>query len=193
MANLSQNDRNIIAEHSLNKCLNHLQDSLRKAKQDYKPRSISHDSTVNSLNSSSQKAISRLLSTLQDQEVALDLHSKIENSNVATKLSKLFELVQGDRYNYEQYRALSRPVIKQTSDVDIWSVVFDLITRVSQTTPPTSIPSSFDGTPITISSSSFQGSEQTRKIIESTIFYEIKGCTYRNVDDFFEKYFERRP
>ena len=25
------------------------------------------------------------------------------------------------------------------------------------------------------------------------MFYEIKGCTYRDVDGFFEKYFERRP
>lgn len=124
--------------------------------------------------------------------MALDLRSRIGNSNVATELSKLFGLVQSDRYNYEHYRALSRLVAKQASDVDIWNAVFDLITTVSRTTPPTSVPVSFDGTPITISSSSFQGSEQTRRIIESAMFYEIKGYTYRDVDGFFEKYFEGR-
>ena len=84
MTNLSQNDRNIITEHPLDRCLDHLQDALRKAKQDYISRSISHDSTVNNLNTSSQKAISRLLYILQGQKVALDLRSKIENSNIAT-------------------------------------------------------------------------------------------------------------
>jgi len=71
-------------------------------------------------------------------------------------------------------------------------LISNLITTVSRTTTPTSVPVSFDGTPITISSSSFQGSEQTRRIIESAMFYEIKGCTYRDVDGFFEKYFEGR-
>lgn len=124
--------------------------------------------------------------------MALDLRSKIGNDNVATELSKLFGLIQRGRYNYEHYRALSRLVVKQASDVDIWDAVLELITTVSRTTPPTSIPVSFDGTPVTISSSSFQGSDQTRRIIESAMFYEISRCTYRDVDGFFEKYFEGR-
>jgi len=193
MANLSQNDRNIIAEHPLDKCLDHLQGPLRKAEQQYRPGSLSHDVTVSSQDQGPQKAISRVLSTLQGHEVALDLRSKIGNSNIATELSKLFGLVQSGRYNYEHYRALSRLVVKKAPDVDIWNAVFDLIITVSRTTPPTSVPVSFDGTPITHSSSSQQGGEQTQKMVEGRIFEEIRVCTYQDVDGFFSKYFEGKP
>ena len=192
MANLSQNDRTIIAEHPLDTSLDHLREPLRKAEQDYRPRSISHDVSVGSLDSGLQKAISRLLNALGGHEVAFNLHSKIGIDNVATELSNLFGLIQRGRYDYEHYRALSRLVVKRAPDVDIWNAVFDLIIIISRTTPPTSIPVSFDGTPVTKSSSSFQGSEQTRRIIEPEIFYEIKRCTCRDVDGFFEKYFEGR-
>ena len=47
-----------------------------------------------------------------------------------------------------------------------------------------------EDTPVTRSSSSFQGSEQTKKILDPALFYEIQHCTYRNVDGFFEKFFE---
>lgn len=193
MANLSQRDLEIIVEYPLDKCLDYLQDPIRKAEQYHTSGSLPYDGIVNSQDQGPQKAISRLLYTLQGHEAAFNLRSKIGNDNVATELSKLFGLIQRGRYDYEHYRALSRLVVKRAPDVDIWNAVFDLIIAISRTTPPTSIPVSFDGTPITKSSSSFQGSEQTRRIIESEMFYEIKRCTYRDVDGFFEKYFEGRP
>lgn len=49
-----------------------------------------------------------------------------------------------------------------------------------------------DDISITKSFSSFQDNEQTSRIIESEIFYEIKKCTHCNVDDFFEKYFQEQ-
>ena len=134
--------------------------------------------------------ISRLLNTLQGHEVAYNLRSKIGSENTASKLSRLFSRVQNGDFKYEHYHTLSQLVIKQAPDVDIWNAVLNLIITVSRTSPPTSIPLSYDSTPITVSSSSFQGSEQTRRIIESAMFYEIKRCTYRDVDGFFEKYFE---
>ena len=73
-------------------------------------------------------------------KVAYNLRSKIENDNVITELSKLFEFIQRDDYNYEHYRALSRFVVQKVSDVDIWDAVLELITTVFQTTPPKSIP-----------------------------------------------------
>ncbi|KAL8663078.1 MAG: hypothetical protein Q9168_008155, partial [Polycauliona sp. 1 TL-2023] len=127
MANLSQNDRNIIAEHPLDNCLDHLQDPLRKAEQDYRPASLSYDGTVDSLDSGPQKAISRLLYALQGHEVAFDLRSKTGSENIASELSTLFRRVQNSNFDYEHYRALSRLVVKQASDVDIWNAVFDLI------------------------------------------------------------------
>ncbi len=190
MANLSQNDHSIIAEHPLDTSLDHLREPLRKIEQGYKPGSLSYDGAVDNSDQGTQKAMSRLLLALMGHEVALDLRSKIGNSNIATELSKLFGLVQGGRYNYEHYRALSRLVIKQAPDVDIWNAVLNLIITISRTTPPTSIPASFDGTPITHSSSSQQGGEQTQKLVEGRIFEEIRGCTYQNVEGFFSKYFE---
>jgi hypothetical protein len=61
--------------------------------------------------------------------------------------------------------------------LDIWNAIFDLIKSISRITPPTSIPSSFDGTPVKYSSTSMHGDE-------------IKNCTYRSVGGFFTKYFE---
>ena len=192
IANLSQNDRNVIAEYPLNTYLDHLREPLRKIEQSYKSSSLSFDSAIDDPDLGSQKIISRLLYTLLGHDVALDLRLRIGNNDIASELSELFKRVRSGRYNYEHYRALSRLIVKQASDVDIWNAVFELITTVSRTTPPTSIPVSFDGTPVTISSSSFQDSEQTPRIIESAMLYKIKGCTYRNVDGFFEKYFEGR-
>jgi len=119
MVNLLQNNHSIIIKHSLNTSLDHLQKPLQKIEQSYKLGSLSYNGTVNSHDLVSQKAILKLLYTLQGYEVALDLHSKIENSNIATELSKLFRLVQSGCYNYEHYCALSQLVIKQASDVNI--------------------------------------------------------------------------
>ncbi len=161
MANLSQNDRIIIAEHPLDKCLDHLRDPLRRAEQRYEPNSLSHHDVVNGADSDPQKAILRLLTTLMSHEVALDLRSKTGSGDIASDLFGLRRRVRNGNFNYEHHRALSRLVVKQASDVDVWNAVFDLITTVSRTTPPTSIPVSFDGTPITSSSASQQGGEQT--------------------------------
>lgn len=194
MVNLSQNDRNIIVDHPLGRDLDHLQERLRKAEQNYQPGPIPYNGPLTE-DQRRREAISSLLVALMGQTAAYNLRSKIGNCNIATELSKLFGLVQSDRYNYEHYpdyRELSRLIVKQATDVDIWTAVFELIIIVSRTTPPTSIPVSFDSTPITISSASQQSSEQTRKLVEARIFEEIRECTYRDVGGFFFKYFENK-
>ena len=193
MANLSQNDRKIIAERPLDKCLDHLREPLRRVEQNYKPSSLPYDDAVNRFDPDPQKAISRLLSALLGHEVALDLRSKTGSQDIASELSAFFRRVRNGNFKYEHYRALSRLVVKKAPDVDVWNAVFDLVTTVSRTTPPTSIPTSFDGTPITSSSASQQGGEQTQKLVEGRIFEEIRGCTHQNVEGFFSKYFEGKP
>ncbi len=193
MANLSPDERVIIATHPLANSLEYLREPLRQAEQNYRPGSISYNGTLTDQDLTRQEAISNLLLALMGHKVAFNLRSRTESGDIASELSTLFRRVRNANMNYEHYRALSRLVVKKAPDVNIWNAVFDLIITVSRTTPPTSIPPSFNGTPVTKSSSSFQGSEQTRKIIESAMFYEIKGCTYRNVGGFFEKYFEGRP
>ena len=108
MANL---ERTIIAKHPLDDSLDHLQDSLRKAEQSYKPRSISYDPAVESSELGPSKAISRLLYTLQGHEVALNLYSKSGNEDIASELYTLFRRVRNGDFNYEHYRALTRLVI----------------------------------------------------------------------------------
>ncbi|KAA6413317.1 MAG: serine threonine- kinase Sgk2 [Lasallia pustulata] len=70
--------------------------------------------------------------------------------------------VQKGDVEYKHFRPLSQLVIKQAPDVDIWAAVVALVRLVSYSSPPPSLPPSFD-TPITHTSASQQGSEQTRR------------------------------
>jgi len=51
----------------------------------------------------------------------------------------------------------------------------------------------YPDTPISHSSASQRGSEQTRTLVTPRIFKEIRTCTYRDVGGFFSKYFEDTP
>lgn len=146
MANLSQNDRNIIAKHPLDTSFDHLREPFRETEQNYKPNSLSFNGVTNNPDYKPQKAISKLLFILMGHKVAYNLRSIIRNSNITIKLLKLFGLIQSGYYNYEHYCALLRLVIKQAFDIDIWNAVFDFITTVFKTTPFISIPPFFDGT-----------------------------------------------
>jgi hypothetical protein len=95
---------------------------------------------------------------------------------------------KGD-FEYRHFRPLSQLVVKQASDIDIWAATIALIQNISPSTPSPSRPPSFD-TPITHSSASQQGLEQTRRQIEPRVFEEIRNCTHRGVQGFHEKYFE---
>ncbi|MCJ1242411.1 hypothetical protein MMC14_010419 [Varicellaria rhodocarpa] len=183
MANLSQDDRTIIVEHPLDDSLGHLRHVLKKAQQSY-------DAIVDDPSQESLKTISRLLGALLLSEAAALLVSRNGNRDIASDLFKLRQRVQTGDFNYEHYRALVQRIIQGASDVDIWSTVINLIITISRLTPPISIPPSFDGTPITHSSASQQGEEQTRRLLEGRIFEEILSCTYRGVGGFFSKYFE---
>ena len=130
MANLSQNDRNIIAEHPLSKCLDYLQESLQEAEQNHGPGPILYNSTFTDKNQRRQEAISSFLLALMGHK-AFNLCLEIGDDNIATELRKLFGLVRGGRYNYKHYCTLSRLIVKQAPDVDIWTAVFGLITIVS--------------------------------------------------------------
>ncbi|MCJ1367486.1 hypothetical protein MMC16_006619 [Acarospora aff. strigata] len=147
MANLSQDDRDIIEKYPLDNSLDHLREALRGVEQSY-------DAKVDDSGQGAQKAISRLLYTLQGHEVALGARSKTSNENVASELSTLFRRVQNRDFQYEHYRPLVRLVVRKASEVDIWGAVFNLIVTVSRLTPPASIAPSYDGTPVTHSSAS---------------------------------------
>ncbi|KAF2458841.1 serine/threonine-protein kinase Sgk2 [Lineolata rhizophorae] len=184
----SRHDRDRIARHPLDNSLHHLHKPLCDAEQSSTPTS-SLNATDDTQNSH-RKAISQLLYVLLGTEAALDLRSKTSCRDVAAELSSLFGRVRDGEFKYDSFRPLVRLVIQKKSDFEIWSAVFDLITKLSRVTPFPSVPTGFDDTPITHTSASQQGSEQTRRLVEARVFEEIRHCTYWDVGGFFEKYFE---
>ena len=183
MADLSEDDRKIIEEHPLDNALDHLRDPLRKAEK-------SCDAVNERCSQEAQEAVSSLLLALMGQKSAYNLRSKTSDQNVASELATLFRRIQNRGFDYQYYRSLTRLVIRKSSDTETWSAVLELITTISHTSPPASIPPSFDGTPIRHSSASQQGREQTKQVVEARVFEEIGPCTYRGVSGFHAKYFE---
>jgi len=41
--------------------------------------------------------------------------------------------------------------------------------------------------------SSFQGKEQTKRVLDRALMYKLKGHIFREADGFFDKYFKGRP
>ncbi|KAG5302196.1 serine/threonine protein kinase Sgk2 [Histoplasma ohiense] len=204
MAGLSQEDRNIIKNHPLTSSVNHLQGVLQEAEKIYESRLISYDDAVDSLDQLYRGATSGLLSVLQKEGAACNLHSRIGDGKLESDLGHLVERLKKTKgiFKYDDYRPLVHLVIQRLPDneiqdvdkwnIDIWKAVFNLIDNISQSTPPTSIPPSYDSTPVKSTSSSQKGSEQMCKLVNPRIFEEICGCTFRDVEGFFDKYFEEK-
>lgn len=72
MAELSHYDYDIIAKHPFNDSLNRLRDPLQEAEQTYDVSADPRDEIC-------RKAISKLLTVLLGEEIALDLRSGISN------------------------------------------------------------------------------------------------------------------
>ncbi|OJD10190.1 hypothetical protein ACJ73_09900, partial [Blastomyces percursus] len=203
MAGLSQDDRNIIKNHPLTNLVDRLQGTLQEAERIYKSR-LSSDGADESLDQLYRTAISKLLSALQGEDAAYSLRSRMSDGNMASDLAHLVERLQKAKGNfrYDEYRLLIFLVIERPPDVElqdvekwnlaIWKAIFNLIVTIPRTTPPASVPPSFDGTSVKSTSSSQKGSEQTRELVNPRIFEEIRGCTFRDVEGFFDKYFEEK-
>lgn len=121
--NLSQNNYNIIAEHSLISLLNYLQSLFQKTKK-------SCDAIDDDFDQKFQKTIIKFLDFLLLSEAINYFFSQIENRNVLFDLLKLRTRIQKNDLNYQHYRSLSQFVIKKTFDVDIWNAVFDFIIEI---------------------------------------------------------------
>ncbi|KAF2457385.1 hypothetical protein BDY21DRAFT_385711 [Lineolata rhizophorae] len=115
-----------------------------------------------------------LLGVLSASKVADLLASRSGNPLLVSDLGLVRSRLEKGDLEYKHYRPLSQLVIMQASDADIWSAVITLIHTVYHTTPPPSVPPSFDDTPITHSSASQQGAEQTEKMVEGRILEEIR-------------------
>ena len=100
----------------------------------------------------------------------------------------------------ERIKPLLKAVLDNDPDEYIWDEVYNAVNAINVVTvvpkpipqprtPPESVPSTYDSTPISFCSKSQQGNELTRMLLQK-IFEEIKNCTYRDVEGFFEKYLE---
>lgn len=135
-------------------------------------------------------SIGQLFFALMGHEVSSKITLKSSNRNVYTELQDILrKLTRLSNSIYKYFLPLSQLVIIKAPDADIWNAVLKFIESFSYITPPTSSVTS-SGTPITRSSASQQGSEQTKRLVENAIFYEIRERTYRNVGGFFQKYFD---
>ncbi|OJD12531.1 hypothetical protein AJ78_06896 [Emergomyces pasteurianus Ep9510] len=203
MVGLSQEDRNIIENHPLTNLVDRLRGALQEAERIYESRLISCDGADESLDQLYRNVILKLLSALQGEDAAYSLRSRMSNEDMVSDLAHLVERLRKaqENFKYDDYRPLVHLVIQrpptesenvETWNFDVWKAVFTLIDTIPRSTPPASLPSSFDGTPVKFISSSQKGSEQTRELVDPRIFEEIRGCTFRDVEGFFDKYFEKK-
>ena len=174
----------------MNDSLGHLRRSLQDAERAYDSALSSHDDEAETSKQDRQVAVSRLLYALLGHEVALSLRPRTATDDIASELATLFRRIRNGDFVYDHYRPLVKLVIDQKPDLEIWSAVFDLTTTLHRVTPPASVPAGLDDTPVTHTSASQQGAEQSRKLVEQRLFEEIKHCLYRSVEGFVEKHFE---
>lgn len=191
MIELTESDLAIIAEYPLNGILDNLRDVLLRAEQFFAPSTPPQDDTqAEEMPRLLFASIGQLLFTLMSHKVSSQITLKSSNRNVSTELQDISRKLNGLSDSiYEHFLPLSQLVITKAPDADIWNTVLKLIESFSYNTPQTSFVKSSDGTPVTRSSASQQGDEQTKTLVENAIFYEIRERTYRNVGGFFPKYF----
>ncbi|PHH74487.1 hypothetical protein CDD82_4907 [Ophiocordyceps australis] len=188
MVSFSEQQLDIIARNPLGEPLDRFRETLEHKDQSYSVLS-NWDNEANDSDQDRQDVISKLLTTLMATQTAKHLLNS-NGRKVAVDLAQLFSRVlEGD--SHAKYHPLMKLVLEKASDIDIWNAVLSLInTALAPVTTPESILPTFDDSPIVYSSASQRDSEQTRELVEKRIFEEIRLCTFRDVEGFFEKYFE---
>ncbi|KAF5137914.1 hypothetical protein E5D57_001693 [Metarhizium anisopliae] len=191
MAHFTQDERDTIDKNPLGDALNGVREALREAERDTQHETSQSDDSTRAPERPRlfAAAIGKLFAILSASDVFPLLASRAGRDALASDLTAVrLRVLKGD-FEYKQFRSLSQLVTKQAPDIDIWAAVIATVRSISHSTPPPSLPPSFE-TPITHSSASQQGSEQTRRKIEPRVFEEIRHCTHRAVEGFHEKYFE---
>ncbi|KKF94199.1 hypothetical protein CFO_g3477 [Ceratocystis platani] len=130
-----------------------------------------------------------LLGALFVSEAAFYLPSPDGNGNMAGKLSSIPDNVRSGAVGLDEFRPPVRHVVDKSADTDIWEAVFNIINSLSALTPlPSSVALKSKETPSKPSSSRLADNE-TRVIVEAELSEEIKNCIFRNVEGFWEKFF----
>ncbi|KAA6410771.1 MAG: serine threonine- kinase Sgk2 [Lasallia pustulata] len=166
MAHLNREERDAINEYPLGDSLSGVREALREAERNTHYEASQSDDSADAPERPRLfvAAIEKLLfSILSPSKVSVALASRTGRETLGVDLMVLRLRVEKGDFEYKHFRPLSQLVIN--------------------------LPPSFD-TPITHTSASQQGSEQTRREIEHRVFEEIRHCTHRAVEGFHEKYFE---
>ncbi|KKZ63811.1 hypothetical protein EMCG_01915 [[Emmonsia] crescens] len=175
MAELSPDEEAIIKKHSLSKSLDDLCSLLQEAEKMHESRFISYDVAVDSLDQLYRNATSKLVVTLQGEDAARHLRSRIS-----------------DEYSSKDLPLPKLKMLKPGTPAGASASGKSSSTSSSPSREQPLRRASLDGTPVLSTSSSQKGDEQTRELVEPRIFEEIRGCTFQNIDGFFAKYFEER-
>lgn len=136
--------------------------------------------------------VANLLGALVASPAAFSLPSPEGDGNLAVRLFSVQQNVRGGLVNLSYFRSLIRDVADDKTDIDVWTSVFTIIENIGAITPPaSSIAPTFQGTPVKTSTSRLADSE-TRDVVERELFFEIKDCTFRNVEGFVDRFFQPR-
>ena len=182
MTSISNDDKNFILEHPLT-CLTPLR-TLFKTR--YQSTSNASQETLGR-----RDAILNLLVTLQIHPAARRLRSS--QRSVDRDLASIYSRLGSDDFDLSYFTILTTLVANEASDLDVWQAVLHLILDLSRMTPTlTSVPVTYNGTPRTRTSASFQDSSQTRKNLLQPMLMELSGQTYVDVPEFYAKYFEKK-
>ena len=137
-----------------------------------------------------------LILALQTEPAARFLASRIVDRALAGDLTILYSRVESSQLSVKLAIPLVRLVLRQDpsvqvwSDVELWNVVFDLVSWIKSTTPPTAFAQAVLDTPFRSSSASQRGIEQTHDELHQRIVEELTGRVYMDVGGFYDRYFE---
>jgi hypothetical protein len=139
-----------------------------------------------------------LILALQNEPAARILRSRIADRTLSGDLTILYSRVDSSQLSI----ALAAPLVEQFlscepdsttwSDAEFWSAVFDLVSWIKTTTPPTAFEKAAFDTPLRSSSASQRGIEQTHDEVDQRILEELTGRVYYDVGGYFERYFEEK-
>ena len=142
------------------------------------------------LNKKSKNKLSQLILTILQHSVAKILPSR-DGKTLSSELGTLLGgMISGSPAEAEPFLPYAHIITEDhASDVDTWKAVFDLIAEAKETTPEPTL----TGSVRAYTSATHQGSNQTRKSVEDVLRQELRDCSFRNVEGFFEKYFDEGP
>jgi hypothetical protein len=192
MAFFTRDEEAIIQQYPLGPSLDVVR-SYFKSRDEESSDGTHPDQRVGSFETA-REAIAKLLSTIQGHPVARKLRPASLRRSLDVEISFFYGRIMSEDFHLSLFTPLTVAVADDSTDLSIWQSVVQLIADISGlTTPPRkTIQPSYNGTPFTRSSASYQTLEQSWSDLQTPLRIELSGCTFENVDGFWAKYFEEK-